>query len=89
MTAGYAGDAFTAIDDLTKAEWRLARACEEACYAATGAMVAAEGEYAEVMVALPAGDPEPGAWVCARCERGQCGRCADPDCTCCNGNPDG
>jgi hypothetical protein len=30
---------------------------------------------------------DPVDWVCGRCERGQCGRCADPDCTCCNGNP--
>jgi hypothetical protein len=41
----------------------------------------------DTLVATPAEDEDLKDWVCARCERGQCGRCADPDCTCCNGNP--
>jgi hypothetical protein len=27
-------------------------------------------------------------YVCGFCDRGQCGRCSDTDCTCCNGNPE-
>jgi hypothetical protein len=27
-------------------------------------------------------------WICGRCERGQCARCRDETCTCCNGNPE-
>jgi hypothetical protein len=42
----------------------------------------------DTLVATQAEDEDLDDWVCARCDRGQCGRCADPDCTCCNGNPE-
>ncbi len=27
-------------------------------------------------------------YECGFCQRGQCGRCSDPRCTCCSGNPE-
>ena len=34
------------------------------------------------------GDGDLEDWVCGFCDRGQCARCSDEDCTCCNGNPE-
>jgi hypothetical protein len=40
----------------------------------------------ELVILTDNGDPED--WACGFCDRGQCARCSDEDCTCCNGNPD-
>lgn len=54
--------------------------------AAAAEAVASLDEHAETMVTGTDDDDDDG-WVCGRCKRGKCGQCADPDCTCCNGNP--
>jgi hypothetical protein len=42
----------------------------------------------DTVVATSADDQDAGDWVCGFCDRGQCARCKDEDCTCCSGNPE-
>jgi hypothetical protein len=46
------------------------------------ALLSHGGCFIEVQAASP------GDYECYHCQRGQCARCNDPDCTCCYGNED-
>lgn len=70
----------------TRAEAALAVSAAYADSEETPEERAAMGDYTDI--AAP--DDDTGLdWECGFCSRGQCARCSDPVCSCCNGNPDG
>lgn len=53
--------------------------------------VEVDAELAEVTAKLDdlaARNATAADYECGFCQRGQCGRCSDPRCTCCSGNPE-
>lgn len=45
------------------------------------------GEVQAKLDDLAVNSATPADYECGFCHRGQCARCSDPRCTCCNGNP--
>jgi hypothetical protein len=72
------------VTALAAANVRLAKAFERASIVMADATAALDALADSTVL----DDEDDGDWVCGFCDRGQCGRCSNPACTCCNGNPE-